>query len=146
MKSKFLFLALLLISVTGFSQERGEIWTELSADLTNSTITNSPISPSILYYPIDNIGVRVSGFYQDADGGFSSSVQLAGRVYVTPNGYAQGGIVTDFQDNTGYTLSLGYTGHLTNWFYVEPSIKYYHENTINDVGISLGIGIVLNNR
>lgn len=140
---KFLFLVLLLTSVIGFSQERGEIWTELSADLTNSSLTNAPISPSILFYPIDNIGVRISGYYQ---GELSSSVQLAGRVYVTPNGYAQAGIVTDFNDNTGYSLSLGYTGHLTNWFYVEPSVRYFHQNTVNDIGISLGVGIVLNNK
>lgn len=139
----FLVFCLLTLSLSLGAQERGSLWTELSSDLTDVSITNAAVSPAVLYFPLNDVGVRASGYFEEFNEESRSLLDLSARYYACSSGYLQAGLVTDFNDSNGFSISGGYTASLGK-FYVEPSVRYSYLDEFNRVGLRLAVGLMLN--
>ena len=138
-----LFLSSILLT-TANSQSKNNLWVELNGDLTNTSLTNAAVNPAIVYFPVNAVGVRASGYLQEFGGETEQALDLSVRYYPGSSCFAQAGVITDLDESTGLALSVGYTASLGGKFYIEPSVRYVSVDKYNQLGISLGVGIKLN--
>ena len=134
-------LFFLLISLSLNAQSK--LWASLSSDLTGQSAANAVISPSLMFFPKPNVGVGLSGSWIEYDGDSQSAAEIIARYYPCKGGFFQGGLITNFDNSTGFSLSAGFTSDLSSRVYLEPSVRYSNLNDLNKLGFTLGIGVKL---
>lgn len=144
MRNYLILLFVSFLTISASAQNKNNLWVELNGDLTNTSLTNAAVNPAIVYFPTNNVGVRASGYLQEFGGETDQSLDLSLRYYPGSKCYAQVGVLTDFDESTGLSISAGYTASLGGKFYIEPSVRYVSVDKYNQVGISLGVGVNLN--
>lgn len=124
------------------SPHTSKLWLGLSSDVSNQPISEIAMLPTLLYFPIRNVGVGGNGLYWDDGQTTYKGLELKVRVYATTNTFVSGGIFTDF-DTNGYSVEAGYTAFLGSRFYVEPSARFVTIHDTHRVSLAVGVGIRL---
>lgn len=134
-------LFFLLISLSLNAQSK--LWASLSSDLSGQSVANAVVSPSLMFFPKSTVGIGLSGSWIEYDGDSQSAAEVTARYYVCKGGFFQGGLITNFDNSTGFSLSAGFTSDLSSRVYLEPSARFSSINDLNQLGFTLGIGVKL---
>lgn len=133
-----------IVSITTAQQEtHSKLWLGLSSDVTSQPISDVALLPSLLFFPIKQVGIGGSGFYFNDGSDEYKGVELRVRVYATNNTFIQGGIVSDLDAVNGYLVEAGYTSFLGDRFYVEPSFRFLTIDDTDRLSLALGVGLKL---
>jgi len=144
MKRVFVILMCCMVSFL-YSQEsnKGLLRLGLSSDVTQTSLFNIPMSPSLHYFISNEISVGGAFSFEDIRDYSASNLEAQVRYYFG-NLYGLGGLSTDFEGDDRWSLGLGYTSFFGSRFYVEPTVVYHNAGDLSRVGIRLGIGVSLN--
>ena len=138
-----MLIVLFFLLLTCSLNAQSKLWAGLSSDLSGQSVHNAAISPHLIFFPKPNIGVGLSGNLVEYNGVEQSVAEITARYYACPGGFFQGGVITNFDNSTGFSLSAGYTSDLGSRVYIEPAVRYSNVNELNTLGLILGIGIKL---
>lgn len=128
-----------------YSQEsnKGLFRLGLSSDVTQTSLINIPISPSLQYFISNEISVGGAFSFEDIREYSTSNLEAQVRYYLG-NLYGLGGLSTDFEGDDRWSFGFGYTSFFGKRFYVEPSVVYHVAGDLSRVGIRVGVGVSLN--
>lgn len=145
--NSFIFTLLLSIMTLGLSAQTTES-SQLSpvcqgdflvgANAANVSVTDVQLSAAVGYALTDQIVVGLSELSGNDD---SWSGSLFGRYYLNSPFYAQGSVGYDsFEDDANFGASVGVTGFLAKWVFIEPNIGVnFSDNTEFNLGLSFGL-------
>lgn len=110
----------------------------VGANAANVAVSDLQLSASVGYALTDQIVVGLSELSGNDD---SWAGAVFGRYYLNSPFFAQGSVGYDsVEDDANFGASLGVTGFLANWVFVEPNIGVtFGENTEFALGVSFGL-------
>lgn len=139
-----------------FSQSKGDLFVGADSELAVGRIQDLGLSPVIGYQVTNNLQFGVNfvvnttnntsyDWYQGYLKWYPTFVEKAINDNVRP--FFKGSVGTSTTDKyTNVGVSIGATGFLAKWFYLEPSITYSYYNIsgdINRLGVNVACGIRL---
>jgi hypothetical protein len=143
----FFFTLLLSIMTLGLSAQSTDINQSspvcqgdfiVGTNVANVALSDLQLSASVGYALTDQIVVGLSELSGNDD---SWSGALFGRYYLNSPFYAQGNVGYDsLEDDANFGASIGVTGFLANWVFVEPNVGVnFGDNTEFNLGLSFGL-------